>query len=722
MSLRVWLPLTKDLRNQGIDKVTVTNNGATFNSAGKLGGCYLLDGTDDYITGTYTATEEITFCAWVYLLTLPSGKHVFDGRTADGSVGYQPMYLTDTQIQIGGTGSTFTYIDYNWTINTWYHICVIHNNTEGKCYINGELIGTTAAHGADMGTCKFTLGSRCNQANYTNIKINDVRIYNHCLSESEVKKIAQGLILHYPLNRNGMGGENLLPYSGNFSSITGWTSNQDTTLSTSNNELKVVLNQNTSTPGIKTTNTINLSAGTYTISMLIKVENGNKDYVNYVGYLNNGSAIYSGAYTKKENKGDYVYEEAVFTISEDASNIVFYILTSSPLTGETWYIKNIKLEKGDKATQWCPYEYSVLNKFLTYDTSLYTESDGSQWLRIAHHNNPGAGVFASTDTFSTRVYKDSNRWYEIEPICDLMSSYEFMVKQKTTSDATETKYRWCQSVSPISATYAQVAPSTVTRITTSGYTDGTFGGLYITNNNARMCIANVNNGNWYGAFGSWTAYQNGIPGYPNTVVTTGYMDLYIRIDNTEYDISGFNNNGYRTGNFEWSTNTPKYKVSTSFNANRITCSNYSALYDLSTATLTAWVKLNSYHSERCMIIFANGRYLTVDNVGKLSGYSYGKTPAGYYNSNATVPLNTWTHLAIVWTDTDWIFYINGEQVNSFGCTGTFVNSSNYVSVGQENNNTRNVDGLISDARIYATALSAEEIQELYNNSEIANSN
>ena len=41
MALQVWLPLTKDLRNQGINGATVINNGATYSSTGgKLGGCY----------------------------------------------------------------------------------------------------------------------------------------------------------------------------------------------------------------------------------------------------------------------------------------------------------------------------------------------------------------------------------------------------------------------------------------------------------------------------------------------------------------------------------------------------------------------------------------------------------------------------------------------------------------------------------------------------------
>ena len=210
MSLQVWLPMTKDLRQQGLSDVEVTNNGATFNSTGKLGGCYLFDGSNDYLVGTYEAGAEVSFAAWVNLPALPGGRHIFDARTSNGA-GYQPMYLSKSSIQIGCSGSNYSSFTYTWVANTWYHICVTHNATEGKCYVNGILIGTsTVAKGTNCGTCNFTLGSRCNQSNYSNVKLNDVRIYDHCLSPMEVKRISQGLVLHYPLNREGWGQENLI--------------------------------------------------------------------------------------------------------------------------------------------------------------------------------------------------------------------------------------------------------------------------------------------------------------------------------------------------------------------------------------------------------------------------------------------------------------------------------------------------------------------------------
>jgi hypothetical protein len=44
-----------------------------------------------------------------------------------------------------------------------------------------------------------------------------------------------------------------------------------------------------------------------------------------------------------------------------------------------------------------------------------------------------------------------------------------------------------------------------------------------------MCIANGSSGNWFGGIGAASAYNGGIPGYPNTTVTDGSIDLYMRV-------------------------------------------------------------------------------------------------------------------------------------------------------------------------------------------------
>jgi hypothetical protein len=69
MSLQVWLPLTGDSRQQGLSDVTISNNNATFDTNGKLGGCYVFNGVDNAIgvgnLSTMT-TADFTFTCWFY--------------------------------------------------------------------------------------------------------------------------------------------------------------------------------------------------------------------------------------------------------------------------------------------------------------------------------------------------------------------------------------------------------------------------------------------------------------------------------------------------------------------------------------------------------------------------------------------------------------------------------------------------------------------------------
>lgn len=232
-SLQVWAPLTSmtvnstqnslcfgTTRNQGTSGSSITATAVyPIQDNGKVGKCIAFNGTSSRLQGTYKSSANITFALWLYFDEVTSG-HVFDARTADGNTGYQPIYVTPTTMQFGNTGTSFPNINYTWSAGRWYHICVTHDYNQGKVYIDGNLVATnTSAGGRDLGTCNFNIGCRCSLANFTKIRVNDVRIYNSTLTAEEVKNISRGLCLHYRLDNNMWSG-NLLP---NVDTGSGWS-------------------------------------------------------------------------------------------------------------------------------------------------------------------------------------------------------------------------------------------------------------------------------------------------------------------------------------------------------------------------------------------------------------------------------------------------------------------------------------------------------------------
>ena len=199
MALQVWLPLTKDLRNQGLNNTTATNSGATYlNTDGKLGGCYSFDGTDDAIGVGNLSTivdTDFSWSCWFYRSewssksweTIFGGPSGFELETKSSSTNSPLIYAYSW-----GKG-TFTY-----ELNQWNHLVMTRTTSETKFYLNGELKLTGSAGSIPSGNYFVGSWSSTTGQNFKG-KVNDVRIYNHCLSQMEVKELAKGLVLHYPL-------------------------------------------------------------------------------------------------------------------------------------------------------------------------------------------------------------------------------------------------------------------------------------------------------------------------------------------------------------------------------------------------------------------------------------------------------------------------------------------------------------------------------------------
>lgn len=781
--LLVWLPLTGILDNWGNSDITVTNNGATSNTSGKTGDCYYFDGNAHYLQFSDSLTNlycgDFTWALWLKPTDDTRSILISEYSSAGASNVALELY-NSRKVRIYWNGNPNYYPNYNIPKDTWTHLCITKTNNLLKTYINGVLLEEKSVTLPDRtSTSKIRIGDDYRGGNSVSYMgyLNDIRIYDCCLSAEEVKELSKGLILHYKLNdKNIEPTRNLFNSQYCFNNCYNQATNKygfgETTdiyreygmfngkfstkvyMGTDGNAaypyvyinfpyLNIYVSNGTNSPEYKT-----ISFDYYgTIGTVIspyKLGSGSAT----ISWTNNMTSTSAGTGTNSVNipvvpkRWNHIAMTLHGTTEADAQ-WGYIRLGSGNHTSDTsnyWLFANMQIELKDHAT---PYVGVGISTGQLYDPNVYIEPDGSKWVRIVHHNNPASGVFSSGDTFSSDsgVYKDANRWFDAYTILNKLSTYELMVKQKTTSAETETKYRWIQNKNPFIATYADVAPAAVTRITTAGYTDGTFGGLFknsknTTNNNkAFFTIANNANTNWYGAFGSWTPYEGGTPGYPNTVVKSGYMDLYVRVSDNEIitikDDSGYRNDGTIGGKLTVGLPSPKYNRSTSFSASNNT---YIAVGQKpkvrDTITVACWAYMDNWST-------FNARLLSCTETGGWTFYPYnskmcflmgvGTTSNTYlYAAGPTLSTITsgWHHFVGTYDGQVNKIYFDGQFSASAGTstkTPIFYNANNGIFVGAEAVSdaiTPHADnkftGKLSDVRIYATALSAQDVLDLYN--------
>ena len=369
MSLQVWLPLNGNLNNQGLSEVTVTNSGATVSTSGKIGSCYSFD-TGKYLTVTRPSvlTKEISYSCWVNLyswnsatydciLSIATGPAWNDSRATlcrNGSSTNLTWNIAD--------GSSRSYVNSNTSLslNTWYHIACTYDGAKLRIYINGvEDNSASTSLTPNYSSANLRIGSWSGD-NY-NLKgfLNDVRVYNHCLSAKEVKEISKGLLCHYKLDNNGFGGENLILESHRV--ISGGGASGITSTYMDDGSLKVVStsgNGNYRSCGFSKDSNSNvgskLSVGdTYTISLDVKVEEGSSLPTLFINGGNGYKALHpvNGKITTNNWFRAY-YTSTWNEPGTSYGNISLHLGFSSAIG--TFYFKNFKLEKGSKPTQWCP--------------------------------------------------------------------------------------------------------------------------------------------------------------------------------------------------------------------------------------------------------------------------------------------------------------------------------------------------------------------------------
>lgn len=196
-----------------------------------------------------------------------------------------------------------------------------------------------------------------------------------------------------------------------------------------------------------------------------------------------------------------------------------------------------------------------------------------------------------------------------------------------------------------------------------------------------------------------------------------------RNETTVYDCSGYQNNGTISGSLSCSIDSPRYKISTVFDGTSAKIINESfptsIVNGTNPFTICGWaycIKGNSYYplfhigsnyrTTTGICLHGNGNRIEgLDINGTIIDNTYGSE---YSNEK-------WVHQCVVYDGTTIKRYLNGNStpVQSIACPG-FKSDNNILSVGGFWGGT--FKGYLSDFRVYAAALSAEDIKELYNTS------
>lgn len=138
-------------------------------------------------------------------------------------------------------------------------------------------------------------------------------------------------------------------------------------------------------------------------------------------------------------------------------------------------------------------------------------------------------------------------------------------------------------------------------------------------------------------------------------------------------------------------------------------------------SLEGWAKISSFTSDNQMIFhngnsFFNGWGLLISSTGSLV-IIYGSV------SYTTVPfqcsLNQWYHFALVRTNGITKAYANGTEVFNSTITSPNVPTNNFC-IGNMSTGTNFFNGVIDNVKVYNTALTAQQVSNLYNNIEFCN--
>lgn len=131
-------------------------------------------------------------------------------------------------------------------------------------------------------------------------------------------------------------------------------------------------------------------------------------------------------------------------------------------------------------------------------------------------------------------------------------------------------------------------------------------------------------------------------------------------------------------------------------------------------SIGAWIRWRGDSAGSEVFMFDNfGEYAIGKYTNDEASFYYENTE-GWWYTNYTFPVGEWFHLMFTYDGSERVLYINGSQQDTLASSGTFTSDASGVAIGGAGDGSgKFFDGQMCDFRIYNRALSAAEVQRIY---------
>lgn len=436
-----WYPLNGNLKDYSGNYPDWENNNLVEYESGKIGKTYHFSSTEYgklSINGIVpTKDSEFSIAYWVKELKDNSSTGFRVVYQGGGYIIGQYRDHFDSYFTGGGGDVNSPSVD----LTKWNH-CVVTCTKNGlmTIYVNGEKGSSTQISKYPTAGSTY-LGRRTAGGSNedTDMYINDLRLYDHCLSDAEIKQLSQGLIVHYNMESK-YGNENLLigAQMNKDYSNKNWTQYGLNNVSKNEyiNGAKHIMTPSSGNianngEGFSWTdiNTSPLEVGkTYTFSIDIMGTISSESYGGYLAYMYNSTesaAVYEKIIHKtyfKDTLSPTCYQRYAMTFT--VTNAIKYKFACQLLLGygADIYYKNVKLEVGEnKNPVWIPnpadetYVDFGYDKNKVYDISGF-ENDGMA-TNLTYSTNNKIGLASTVfDGKTSKIITETGsfKWFQFD--------------------------------------------------------------------------------------------------------------------------------------------------------------------------------------------------------------------------------------------------------------------------------------------------------------------